>query len=85
MFKRVRWVGTGAALGAGAVLWGQRKFRLLAERYHPAGIAGDAVDRARSLPGDIRDAFDEGRAGMREREAELRRKHLGPRRRSSHR
>jgi hypothetical protein len=84
MFKRVRWIGAGAALGAGTVLWAQRKLRGVADRYSPAGIAGDAVERAISLPGNLRDAFDEGRHAMREREAELRRTHLRPSGRSRH-
>jgi len=78
MLKRIRWIGAGAALGAGAVVWVQAKLR----RYTPAGIAGGAVDRARS-------ALEEGRAAMREREAELRHNHLRPprrpQRRSGHR
>jgi hypothetical protein len=85
MFKRARWIGAGAALGAGAVLWAQRKLRGAADRYGPVGLAGEAVDRAISLPGNIRDAFSEGRQAMREREAELRRNHLRPTRRHGHR
>ena len=70
MFKRVRWMGAGAALGAGAVVWAQARLR----RYSPASLAGEAVVRARS-------AIEEGRAAMRDREAELRRSHLRPQRR----
>jgi hypothetical protein len=69
MFKRARWVGTGAALGFGASLWIQHRIKAVAARYHPAG----AADRARTLPGDLRDALREGRATMQQREAELRR------------
>jgi hypothetical protein len=85
VFKRVRWVGAGAALGAGAVLWAQRKLRSVADRYGPVGVAGDAVGRAMSLPQNLRDAVAEGRQEMRAREAELRRTHLRPTRRSRHR
>ena len=85
MFRRARWIGAGAAVGAGAVLWAQRKVRDVADRYGPVGRAGDAVDRAISFPGDIRDAFAEGREAMRQREAELRRNHLRPTRRHGHR
>ena len=85
MFRRARWIGAGAALGAGAVLWAQRKVRDLADRYKPVNRAGDAVDRAISFPGDIRDAFAEGREAMRQREAELRRNHLRPTTRHRHR
>ncbi len=73
MFKRARWIGTGAALGFGASLWIQHRLKEVAARYHPGGIAGAAAGRARHLPGDVRDAIREGRATMQEREAELRR------------
>ena len=85
MFKRVRWAGLGAALGAGAAVWTQRKLRVVAGRYAPAAIAGDAVEKAASLPANLRDALSEGRTAMREREAELRRVHLRPAGRSRHR
>ena len=85
MFKRARWIGAGAALGAGGTVWLQRKLKLLAGRYRPAGIAGEAVGKAAALPGSLRDAFTEGRDAMREREDELRRTHLRPSRRSRHR
>ena len=84
MFKRARWIGAGVAIGAGTVLWAQRKLRGVVDRYRPAGMAGDAVDRAISLPSDLRDAFAEGRQAMREREAELRHNHLRPARRPRH-
>ena len=85
MFKRARWAGLGAALGAGTVIWIQRKLRSVTGRYAPAAIAGDAVEKATSLPANLRDAFSEGREAMREREAELRRVHLRPAGRSRHR
>ena len=73
MFKRARWIGTGAALGFGASLWIQHRIKEVAARYHPTGVAGAAAGRARTLPGDLRDALREGRTTMHEREAELRR------------
>jgi hypothetical protein len=72
MFRRARWFGAGAALGIGASVWAQRKIKVVAVRYRPAGLAGSAVDRARGWPGDVRAAIKEGRTTMREREAELR-------------
>jgi hypothetical protein len=84
VFKRARWMGAGAALGAGAAVWLPRKLKAMADRYKPVGIAGDAVEKAASLPGSLKDAFAEGRDAMREREAELRRAHLRPARRSRH-
>ena len=69
----MRWFGAGAALGIGASVWAQRKMKAAAARYKPAGLAGNARDRARAWPTHVRAAFDEGRTTMREREAELRR------------
>lgn len=65
MFKRIRWISTGAAVGFGGSLWLQRKMKSATERYKPAGVAAAAANRAR-------DAIEEGRVAMREREAELR-------------
>jgi hypothetical protein len=65
MFKRLRWLSTGAAVGAGGSLWLQRKMKSAASRYGPAGVVVAAANRAR-------DALDEGRIAMQEREAELR-------------
>ncbi|HET9075964.1 MAG TPA: hypothetical protein VFN68_03450 [Acidimicrobiales bacterium] len=65
MFKRLRWLSTGMAVGLGSSFWLQRKMRSAASRYGPAGVAVAAANRAR-------DALEEGRTAMREREAELR-------------
>lgn len=65
MFKRVRWIGTGVAIGFGGSLWLQRKLKEMSSRYGPVGMAGAAASRAR-------DALVEGRQAMRDREAELR-------------
>jgi hypothetical protein len=73
VFHRLRWFGAGAALGLGASVWLQRKAKAAAARYHPVGLAGTAVGKARSWPSHLRAAFNEGRSTMREREAELRR------------
>jgi hypothetical protein len=65
MFKRVRWITTGIAVGVGGSVWAQRKLKTAASRYRPAGVAEAAAARAR-------DALEEGRTAMRQREAELR-------------
>ncbi len=65
MLKRLRWLATGAAVGFGGSLWLQRKLKTAATRYRPAGVAGAAAARAR-------DALEEGRVAMKERETELR-------------
>ncbi len=72
MLRRARWFGAGAALGIGASVWAQRKVKVVAARYRPTGMAGTAVDKARTWPGEVRAALQEGRSTMREREAELR-------------
>jgi hypothetical protein len=65
MLKRVRWLTTGVAVGVGTSMWLQRRLRTAAQRYRPASLAGGAATR-------VRDALDEGRRAMRQREAELR-------------
>ena len=65
MLKRVRWLTAGAAFGFGGALWLQRKVKTAADRYRPVGLAGAAAGRAK-------DALEEGRRAMQEREAELR-------------
>ena len=65
MLKRLRWLSTGMAVGFGGSFWLQRKMKTAASRYGPAGVAVAAANRAR-------DALEEGRTAMREREAELR-------------
>jgi len=72
MLKRVRWIGTGLALGVGGSLWAQRKVKAVASRYRPSGLAGSAASRARDIPSDVRAAIREGRETMRQRESELR-------------
>jgi len=72
MLSRVRWLGAGVAFGAAASLWTERKVKMAAAKYRPSGLAGTAVEKARSWPSEVRAALDEGRRTMREREAELR-------------
>jgi hypothetical protein len=72
VFRRARWLGVGAALGFGASIWAQHKLKEAAARYRPAGMAGNAVNKARSWPTHLRAAVEEGRSTMRAREAELR-------------
>jgi hypothetical protein len=72
MLKRVRWLGTGLALGVGGSLWAQRKVKDMAARYRPSGLANSAANRARDVPSDLRAALREGREAMRQRESELR-------------
>ena len=64
MLKRVRWLVTGAAIGAGGSVWAKRKAKATVERYAPPGLLEAASRR-------LRGALADGRTAMREREAEL--------------
>ncbi len=77
MFKRVKWIGAGVALGVGSSLWAQWKVKSVLARYSPAGLGGTAVTRVKVWPGQVRAAIQEGRVAAREREAELRAGSLG--------
>jgi hypothetical protein len=77
MFKRMRWIGAGAIVGVGASVWTQRKARMVAARYRPAGRVGSA-GAVQQWPGRVRAAVGEGRRAMHEREAELRRRLAPP-------
>ena len=39
MFKRVIWMGTGMAVGAGGAFWAKRKVEQTVERYLPEQVA----------------------------------------------
>lgn len=65
-------MAAGIAVGLGSSVWAQRKVKAVARRYSPVGVAGGAASRVRTLPGELKAAVREGRAAMREREAELR-------------
>jgi hypothetical protein len=72
MFKRVRWMSIGAAVGLGGSVWAQRRVRRAVDRYLPEQVVSSAGQRARNLRSDVRDALTEGRLAMRDREEELR-------------
>jgi len=72
MFKRLFWLTVGLTLGSGGSFWVMRKLRRAMERLTPERLTQDVLTGARSVGVDLRAALDEGKAGMREREAELR-------------
>lgn len=72
MFKRIIWMGTGMAVGAGGAFWAKRKVETTVERYLPEQVADRAVTQAKDLGRTVREAASEGRQAMREREATLR-------------
>jgi hypothetical protein len=73
MFKRVRWMTMGAAVGFGGSVWAQRRVKRRVGQYLPDRMSADVVQWARYLADDVRDALQEGRDAMRAREEELRR------------
>ncbi len=72
MFKRLFWLIVGLALGSGGSFWVMRKVRRVMERLMPERLTQDVLTGARSVGADLRAALDDGKAGMREREVELR-------------
>ncbi|MDQ6696566.1 MAG: hypothetical protein M3Z46_03810, partial [Actinomycetota bacterium] len=72
MFKRVIWMGTGVAMGAGSAFWAKRKVVHTVERYLPDELARRAGASARTVGRTVRLAAAEGRTAMHDREAELR-------------
>ena len=78
MFKRIFWMGTGMAVGAGGAFWAKRKVEEAIERYLPEQVAVRAAESAKGLGDTVRQAATEGREAMRSTEAELRRPGRGP-------
>ena len=72
MFKRARWLVTGAGIGFGSSLWVQRRVKRAAARYAPQRVTNELTRTVKGITGDVRAAVQEGRDAMREREAALR-------------
>ena len=72
MFKRIFWMGTGVAVGAGGAFWAKRKVTETVEQYLPEQVALRAQAGAKDLAGTVRAAAAEGREAMRATEVELR-------------
>lgn len=72
MFKRLFWLSVGMTAGASGSFWLMRTVRRTVARFTPNRLSDDLVSGARTVGADIRAAIDEGRAGMKAREAELR-------------
>jgi hypothetical protein len=68
VFKRLFWLLVGVLCGVALVVAVQRKAR----QYTPQGLAEDVAEAARRLRADLREAIEEGRGAMAEREAEIR-------------
>jgi hypothetical protein len=72
MIRRLMWFTSGATAGFGGAMWIRRRMRRTVQRYAPEQLRADATASVRRLGSGVRDAVVEGRAAMREREAELR-------------
>jgi hypothetical protein len=72
VFKRIFWLSTGVAVGAGGAFWAKRKVEETVEQYLPEQVAVRAAATAKGLGTTVRQAAAEGREAMRATEAELR-------------
>jgi hypothetical protein len=72
VFRRLFWLVVGAGFGFGVSFWLMRFVRETAARYTPERVSADLSGAIKGLGADIRLAVADGRAGMAEREAELR-------------
>ncbi len=72
MFKRIFWLSIGAGFGFGVSFWMVRFVKETVGRYSPERVSTDLAGAVRSLGKDVRQAVAEGRAAMREQEADLR-------------
>ncbi|MCP4434943.1 MAG: hypothetical protein GY812_05485 [Actinomycetia bacterium] len=69
--KRLFWMGVGAAAGASGTVWAQRKVRSSIDELGAEQVVAAAGRGARAMGRSVRAAVSEGRAGMVEREIEL--------------
>jgi hypothetical protein len=72
MFRRLFWLIVGAGFGFGMSFWLMRFVRETVNRYTPERVSSDLARALRTFGADLRAAVADGRAAMREREAELR-------------
>ncbi len=72
MFRRLFWLVLGLGIGFGTSFWVMRFVKETAARYSPERVSSDLADAFKGLGTDLRLAVADGRAAMREREAELR-------------
>jgi hypothetical protein len=72
VFKRLFWLMVGAGFGFGTSFWVMRAVRQTAARYAPPRVTNDLARSVRGLGTDLKTAVEDGRTGMREREAQLR-------------
>jgi len=77
MFKRVIWMGIGAAAGSAGTIWAERKVKSQLDRVSQKATVQHVAGTARDRIVDVRDtvvaAISEGRSTKQEAESELRR------------
>lgn len=78
MIRRAFWLLVGLVLGMGATVWLLRVLRIRVLETTSGGVAVQVGGSLRRLGADLRDAVDEGRTAMHQREAELRHRLDGP-------
>ncbi len=71
MFRRLFWLMIGIGFGFGSSFWVMRFVKQTAARYAPDRVSSDLTDAVKGLGTDLRLAVADGRAAMREREAQL--------------
>jgi hypothetical protein len=71
VFKRLFWLLMGVGFGFGVSFWITRFVRSTVERYTPERVSADLAGALKQFGSDLKEAAQEGRQGMKEREAEL--------------
>jgi hypothetical protein len=72
VFRRLFWLSVGVGVGFTGSLWLQRFVRQKVARYAPERVSADLTNAVKGFGTGLRVAVADGRAAMREREAELR-------------
>ena len=72
MMKRVTWFAGGLVVGAAGTVYAAGKVKRKAAQLKPVNVARSAVVSVRGRFDDLADAVREGRAAMKDKEAELR-------------
>ncbi len=70
MFKRVIWWSAGFGAGLGSSFWVKRAVNRRVQRYVPDEVRRVVGEKARSTGSHLRSAISEGRAAMRQYEAD---------------
>ena len=70
MFKRAVWMGAGFGAGLGSSFWVKRAVQRRVQRYVPDDMQQAVVRRAQAASTSVRGAVREGRAAMRQYQAE---------------